>query len=59
MNPANGRKTPFTEEEIDTFVQDFILDLDEREWLLITAEHGEEKARKKQEPLSSTWTKII
>jgi len=45
INPANDRKTPFTEEEIDTFVEDFILGLDEQEWLSITAEHGEEKAR--------------
>jgi hypothetical protein len=45
MNPANDRKTPYTEEEIDTFVEDFVLGLDEQEWLSITAEHGEEKAR--------------
>jgi len=45
INPANDRKTPFTEEEIDTFLEDFILDLDEQEWLSITAEHGEDKAR--------------
>ena len=47
MNPANDRKTPYTEEEIDTFVEDFILGLDEQEWLSITAEHGAEKAREK------------
>jgi hypothetical protein len=47
MNPANDRKTPYTEEEIDTFVEDFIRGLDEQEWLSITAEHGEEKAREK------------
>jgi hypothetical protein len=47
MNPANDRKTPYTEEEIDTFVEDFILGLDKQEWLSITAEHGEEKAREK------------
>ena len=47
INPANDRKTPYTEEEIDTFVEDFILGLDEQEWLSITAEHGEEKAREK------------
>ena len=47
MNPANDRKTPYTEEEIDTFVEDFILGLDEQEWLSITAQHGEEKAREK------------
>ena len=47
MNPANDRKPPDTEEEIDTFVENFILGLDEQEWLSITAEHGEEKARGK------------
>ena len=30
MNPANDRKTPYTEEEIDAFVEDFILGLDEQ-----------------------------
>ena len=45
INPANDRKTPYTEEEIDTLVEDYILGLDEQEWLSITAEHGEEKAR--------------
>ena len=47
MNPANDRKTPYTEEEIDTLVEDFILGLDEQEWLSITAEHGEEKSKRK------------
>ena len=47
VNPANGRKTPFTEDEIDTFVEDFIRGLDEQEWLSITAEYGEEKARQR------------
>ena len=47
MNPANDRKTPYTDEEIDTFVEDFILGLDEQEWLSMTSEHGEEKAREK------------
>jgi hypothetical protein len=47
MSPANDRNTPYTEEEIDTFVEDFILGLDEQEWLSITAEHGEEKARER------------
>jgi hypothetical protein len=46
-NPSNDRKTPYTEEEIDTFVEDFIRGLDEQEWLSITAEYGEEKARKR------------
>jgi len=47
MSPANDRKTPYTEKEIDTFVEDFILGLDEQEWLSITAEYGEEKARER------------
>ena len=47
MNSANDRKTPYTDEEIDTFVEDFILGLDEQEWLSMTSEHGEENARKK------------
>jgi len=47
MNSANDRKTPYTDEEIDTFVEDFILGLDEQEWLSMTSEHGEEKAREK------------
>jgi len=47
VNPANDRKTPYTEEEIDTFVEDFIRGLDEQEWLSITAEYGEEKARQR------------
>ena len=47
MNPANDRNTLYTEEEIDTFVEGFILGLDEEEWLSITAEHGEDKAREK------------
>jgi len=47
MNSANDRKTPYTDEEIDTFVEDFILGLAEQEWLSMTSEHGEEKAREK------------
>ena len=47
MIPANNRKTPYTAEEIDTFVEDYILGLDEQEWLSITAKHGEEKARER------------
>jgi hypothetical protein len=47
MNPANDRKTPYTEMEIDTFVEDFILGLDNQEWLSMKSEYGEEKAREK------------
>jgi hypothetical protein len=45
MNPANDRNTPYREEEIDTFVEDFILGLDDQEWLSLKSEHGEKKAR--------------
>ena len=45
LNPANDRKTPYTEEEIDTFVEDFILGLDDQEWLSMESEYGEKKAR--------------
>ena len=47
MNPANDRKTPFTEEELDTFVEDFILGLADQEWLSMKSQHGEQKAREK------------
>ena len=47
MNPANDRKTPYTEEEIDTFVEDFILSLDDQEWLSMKSEYGEEKVRER------------
>ena len=47
MNPANDRKTPYTEEELDTFVEDFILGLDDQDWLAMKSELGEEKTREK------------
>ena len=47
MNPANYRKTPFTEEELDNFVEDFILGLDDQKWLSMKSQHGEQKAREK------------
>ena len=47
LNPANDRKTPYTEKEIDTFVEDFILGLDDQEWLSIKSEYGEENARER------------
>ena len=47
LNPANDRKTPYTEEEIDTFVEDFILGLDDQEWLSIKSEYGEKNARER------------
>jgi hypothetical protein len=47
LNPANDRKTSYTEEEIDTFVEDFILGLDDQEWLSMKSKYGEEKARER------------
>ena len=47
VNHANDRKTPYTEEEIDAFIENIILGLDEQEWLAMTSEHGEEKARER------------
>lgn len=47
MNPANDRKTPFTEEEIDAFVEDFILGLDDQEWLSMKSVYSEKKARER------------
>ncbi len=47
LNPANDRKTPYTDEEIEVFVDGFILGLDDHEWTLMKIELGEEKAREK------------
>ena len=45
INPANDRKTPYTEEEIDAFVEDYILGLDDHEWLSMSSQYGEQKTR--------------
>jgi hypothetical protein len=45
MNPANDRKTPYTKEEIEIFVDGFILGLDDQDWLAMKSDLGEEKAR--------------
>ena len=45
MNPANDRKTPYTDEEIEVFVEGFIIGLDKREWATMKSELGEEEAR--------------
>ena len=45
MSSANYRKTPFTEEELDTFVEGYVLSLDDQEWLSMKSQHGEQKAR--------------
>jgi len=47
MNPANDRKTPYTDEEIDVFVEGFIIGLDDKEWADIKLKYGEEEARKR------------
>jgi hypothetical protein len=47
MNPANDRESPYTEEEIDIFVEGFILSLNDKDWLAMKSEMGEEKAREK------------
>ena len=45
LNPANDRNTPYTDEEIDRLVEDFILGLDDQEWLSMKAELGEADAK--------------
>ena len=47
MNPANDRKSPYTDEEIEMFVEGFIIGLDKKEWATMKSEHGEEGARAK------------
>ena len=46
LNPANDRKTPYTEEELEQFVDGAISNMDDVEaWNNLVAEHGEKKAR--------------
>ncbi len=47
MNPENDRKTPYSDEEIELFVDGFILGLDDHAWLAMKEELGEAKARQK------------
>jgi len=47
MNPANDRKTPYTDEEIEVFVDGFIIGLDDHEWAEMKNKYGEENARNK------------
>jgi hypothetical protein len=47
VKPANTRKIPYSEEEIDRFVEDFILGLDADEWAEINLKYGEYEARKR------------
>jgi hypothetical protein len=46
LNPANDRKTPYTDEELDEFVEGFIRGLDDAEWRALKLKYGEEEARK-------------
>lgn len=45
LNPTKDRKTPYTEGEIEGFVEDFICGLDDEEWSLMKSEFGEDNAR--------------
>jgi hypothetical protein len=47
LDPANDRKTPYTDEEIEILVDGFIRGLDDQEWLSMKAELGEKQAREK------------
>ena len=47
LDPANDRKTPYTDEEIEILIEGFILGLDEQEWSAMKSELGEKNARKK------------
>lgn len=47
MNSANDRKTPYTEAELDVFVEGFILGLDDYEWTAMKSEFGEAKAKER------------
>ena len=46
-NPANDRKTPYTEDEINLLVEGFILGLDDQDWLAMKSDLGEENARRR------------
>jgi hypothetical protein len=45
MNPANDRKTPYTEEELEVFVEGFIAGLEDDEWEIMKRKYGEKTAR--------------
>ena len=47
VNPANDRVTPYTDEEIDRFVDDFRLGLDDEEWIAMKSEFGEQETKKR------------
>jgi len=43
LDPANDRKTPYTEEELGLFARGFI-DSNKEAWIELVNEHGEEQA---------------
>ncbi len=46
LDPVNDRRTPYTEEELEQFVDGAISSMDDVEaWNKLVAEHGEKKAR--------------
>lgn len=46
LNPSNARKTPYTDEELDLFVADFIANMaDTPAWKALVDDVGDEKAR--------------
>jgi hypothetical protein len=45
MNPENDRKTPYTDQEINMFVDGFIDDLSNQEWSALKSNFGEKSAR--------------
>ena len=46
LNPKNDRKTPYTEEELELFVDGFINEIDDmQDWKRMVQEVGEQKAR--------------
>jgi len=46
INPSNDRKMPYTDEELDLFVTDFIANMaDTPAWKALVDDVGEEKAR--------------
>ena len=44
LDPSNDRTTPYTEEELDLFVEGFI-DSNKSQWINLVSEMGEKKAR--------------
>jgi hypothetical protein len=46
LDPRNDRKTPYTDAELDIFIEDFIARMsDTKAWKNLVAEVGEPKAR--------------